>query len=117
MKVPATQHSWHSRAAVMPTGLTRSAVIQPVFRTLSPLLAALGAAVSLSACDPFEPASGFDYKECRFSLEKLPHYPTISGGERLKFIDACLRDKGWTPAASCKEASAEGRIHCAYERK
>lgn len=77
----------------------------------------LMASLALSACSPFEPTGGFEYKECRHALEKLPHYDLIPGGDRLKIIHQCMAEKGLSPAAKCVAAQAQGKPHCDYETR
>jgi hypothetical protein len=72
--------------------------------------------ILLTACNPFAPTAGFDYKECRHKLEQLPQYEQIRGLDRLRFIDQCMVAKGLRPSARCVGAQAQGKPHCEYER-
>jgi hypothetical protein len=81
------------------------------------LIPIVALSAALSACNPFAPAYEWEVKECRYDLSKLPNYVEMEPGARLAFIDKCMADKGWMPTEKCHAARAEGKTHCAYERK
>lgn len=80
------------------------------------LLAFLVASMLLAGCNPAEPTAGWEYKDCRFTLTKLPDYDAMGGDARLKFIDQCMQDKGMRASSKCTSAGAQGKPHCEYER-
>ena len=72
--------------------------------------------LALSACNPFEPAGGFEYKDCRHALETRADHDLIAGLDRLVIIDQCMAGKGLRPSPKCVAAGAQGKPHCEYER-
>lgn len=69
----------------------------------------------LAGCNPAEPTAGWDYKDCRLMLTKMPEYMDMGGSRRLTTIDQCMAEKGLRPSSKCNAAAAQGKPHCEYE--
>jgi hypothetical protein len=60
------------------------------------------------------PAHAADFSACRTEADRAPRVESL--GERIRFIDACMIKRGWTPTPGCVYTDQQGTSFCEYRR-